>query len=95
VARIKVWRLYKLDACDVERGGLAFLACIEKCDVEDGDDALLIIQTCQSKHPNIMFLAPVNDFSWARNWNNLSIELLLSVGSKSLQSFTSPYLTPQ
>ena len=34
---------YKLDACDVERGGQAFLACIEKCDVEDGDDALLII----------------------------------------------------
>jgi hypothetical protein len=41
-----------------------------------------------------MFLVPANDISWARNWNNLSIELLLSVGFKSLQSFTSPYLTP-
>ena len=42
----------------------------------------------------MVFLGPANDISWARNWNNLSIELLLSVGFKSLQSFTGPYLTP-
>lgn len=63
MTRIKVWRLYKLDAWDVERGDQVFLAYIKECDVEDGDNTLLIIQTCQSKYLNIMFLAPANDIS--------------------------------
>ena len=34
-----------------------------------------------------MFLAPANDISWARNWNDLSIELLLSAAEPLIGPF--------
>jgi hypothetical protein len=52
----------------------------------------LIIKPCQSKHPHIMFLAAANDTSWARNWNDLSIELLLSAAEPLIGPFSRAWI---